>query len=64
MENITEEDLLALMREAGELVDAVADATDGLPPEHAERLSRAVDSTYANLAQALDAFRRSRRPPP
>ena len=64
MEHISEEDLLALTREAGELADAVASAPDRVPSDHARRLSRAADSTFVNLVQALDAFRKSRRQPP
>lgn len=61
MEHISEEDLLALARKAGELADAVASATECVPSDHARRLSRAADSTFVNLVQALDVFRRNRR---
>jgi hypothetical protein len=64
MPDITEEELLALMREARELADAVADAREQMPRDHAQRLSRAADSTFVNLVQALDALRKSRRQPP
>jgi hypothetical protein len=64
MEDISEDELRELTRKAGKLADAIAKAAKDMPPDHARRLSRAMDSTFVNLVQALDVHRRSRRQPP